>query len=338
MATKIKIAFMGFRHGHIVSLYKLCQERNDVEIVAACEEHEPTFQHIKAQGNIALTHNSYITMLEDVEIDVVAVGDAYGRRGNIIVEDLKRGKHVISDKPICTSLKECDEIIHLARTKNLKVGCQLDMRFSGAIVTMKELIRKGEIGEICAISFGGQHPLLYGSRAEWYFEKGMHGGTLNDIAIHAINFLPWLTGLKFVKVVAARAWNARLKEVPHFQDAAQCMLVMENGCGVLGDVSYLIPDSFNYQHPLYWHLIFWGSNGVLQYTNKSITLWKNGEKEGRSIQPYPSSGNSLNSFLNDIRGVNMASELNTEEILFSTKQTLLIQDAADNDKTNVSLI
>jgi predicted dehydrogenase len=166
----------------------------------------------------------------------------------------------------------------------------------------------------------------------------MHGGTLNDIAIHAVNLLPWITGLNIVKVAAARTWNARLKEVPHFKEAAQCMLVMENGCGVLGDVSYLIPDSFNCHHPLYWALVFWGSKGVIQHQKGTITFWKDGEDAPRTIKALPSAGNCLNSFINDIRGISRVGELNTDEILLSTRQTLLIQEAADSGRTNVPLL
>jgi len=33
---------------------------------------------------------------------------------------------------------------------------------------------------------------VWGTRPAWYFEPGMHGGTLNDIAIHALDFIPWV--------------------------------------------------------------------------------------------------------------------------------------------------
>jgi len=46
---------------------------------------------------------------------------------------------------------------------------------------------------------------------------------INDIAIHAIDCIPWMTGLKITTVDAARNWNAALKQVPHFRDAAMLM-------------------------------------------------------------------------------------------------------------------
>ncbi|MEZ4683286.1 MAG: hypothetical protein R2932_54665 [Caldilineaceae bacterium] len=57
-------------------------------------------------------------------------------------------------------------------------------------IGLRNLIRSGLIGEIHAINFGGQHPLMLDTRAAWYFEPGKHGGTINDIAIHAVDAIP----------------------------------------------------------------------------------------------------------------------------------------------------
>ena len=57
----------------------------------------------------------------------------------------------------------------------------------------------------------------------WYFEPGMHGGVLNDISVHAVDFIPWATGQRIDAVVAARSWNATVVEHPDFQQCGQAM-------------------------------------------------------------------------------------------------------------------
>src|SRR5439155_25293810 len=164
--------------------------------------------------------------------------DYFGRRGEIIVRALEDGKHDIADKPICTRLSEQERIAALASEKGRAVGCLLDLRDHGPFITMRRQIKNGAIGTVHTITFTAQHPLLLGKRPAWYFEPAKHGGTINDIGIHAIDLIPWLTGRRIVEAVAARAWNARLGQFPHFQDAAQIMLRLDNDAGVLGDLSY----------------------------------------------------------------------------------------------------
>lgn len=180
---------------------------------------------------------------------------------------------------------------------------------------------------------------MFGTRPGWYFEPGKHGGTINDIAIHAINSIPRITGRRFTMINSARNWNARLKEVPQFKDAAQMMLTMDNGCGVLGDVSYLMPDSFGYGHPLYWRFLFWGSAGILDVAAGGVTLYKNGEKTPRVVPlPAVKSGQYLESFLNEIKGTRQPDDLSTQEVLTSARITLMIQRAADEQITNQPLV
>jgi predicted dehydrogenase len=138
--------------------------------------------------------NSFGRLLGEVDVDAIAVGDYYSRRGAIVIEALRRGKHVLSDKPVCTSLTELEEIEALLRTTKLSLGCQFTLRGSGVLRRARRAIAEGKIGPVHALAFKGQHPLNYGTRAGWYFEPGQQGGTINDIAIHAIDLIPWLTG------------------------------------------------------------------------------------------------------------------------------------------------
>lgn len=331
---------MGFRHGHIFDAHNRLKDRPDAEIVASCEEDDKARKRLRSEGKAAITHESLAAMLDTVPCDVVAVGDYYGRRGAILIEALKRGKHVISDKPICTSLRELDEIAKLARAKKLVVGCQLDLRDGGTFQEMRRLIRAGEIGEIHAISFNGEHPLMWGTRPAWYFEPGKHGGTLNDIAIHAMDGIPWITGLQFKTVNAARNWNARLKEVPHFKDCAQVMLTMSNGCGVLGDVSYLSPDSMGYAIPQYWQMRFWGTEGLLENSNatKEITIYHKNDQTPQTVKPGAGTpGGYLDAFIQEIRGEKTNLHLSSAEALQAARLTLQIQEAADKGSVNVAI-
>jgi len=328
----LKMTFAGFRHGHILSLYELAQQSDEVEVVAAGEEHAETREELKAKGAVEITHADVGRMLDEVECDAVAVGDYFARRGSLVIEALSRGRHAIADKPLCTRLSEVVEIQRLTREKELKVGCMLTMRDSAQMNGVRNLIRQGRIGEIHAIAFGGQHPLLLGSRPGWYFEPGKHGGTITDIGIHAIDAIPWITGLEFRTINAARCWNAFVPEHPDFEDAAQMMLTMDNGCGVLGDVSYFAPDQLGYSMPLYWRTTFWGREGVIEVSTaaREITvIGAEDEEIRREPLPPATPGGYLRAFLDDIHGQVKADALDTATVLRSMRHVIKVQEAAN---------
>src|SRR3712207_4327171 len=144
------------------------------------------------------------------------------------------------------------------------------------------------------------------------FEPGMHGGTINDIGIHAIDLIPWLTGRTVVEATAARAWNTRLPQFPHFKDAAQMMLKLDNGGGVMGDLSYLAPEAVGYSVDQYWRVTCHGDRGVAEtnYNAKAVTL-----ASGAEVKSVPAEANiptgCLDAFLDEIAGVSREGALTT---------------------------
>ena len=336
---KIKLAFAGFRHPHIMGLYKLASGSGDIEITAACEEDGEARKEASTEG-IDITHDDIKTMLSQAGCDAVAVGDYYGGRGTMTTEALSRGKHVISDKPLCTTIEELDRIEELSSSRGLKVGCMFDLRDSAPFIGARDLVRQGTIGEVHAISFGGQHPLRLGTRPGWYFEPGKHGGTINDIAIHAIDLIPWITGLEFATVNAARCWNAFALEYPHFKDAAQVMLTMTNGCGVLGDVSYFMPDGAGYSLPMYWRMTFFGRGGIIETSataEKIMVATAKASSPEELPVPAAAPGGYLKSFMDDIAGSTGDDALTTESVLRAARVALMAQHAADAGLHEVGL-
>ncbi len=251
---------------------------------------------------------------------------------------MRRGKHVIADKPLCTNLEELEQIESLAAINNLRVGCMLDMRSNRAFAGVRHLIRQGELGDIHAIALGGQHPLNIDTRPAWYFEEGKHGGTINDIFIHAADAIPWMTGLSFEAVQAARCWNALAPQYPHFEDGAQMLLSLSNGCGVMADVSYFMPSKGGYSLPYYWRTTFFGSEGIAEVsaTSDLIDITRDGvvvsvEPPGSQPEGY------LAGFLGDIEGSASADSLGMADVLRATRVALMVQKAADEGLTNLHL-
>jgi predicted dehydrogenase len=337
--VSLRLAFVGFRHGHIFDLYKRATQTAGIEVVAACEEDAATREKVGADGSAKITHADYRRMLDEVACDAVAVGDYYAIRGARILEALGRGRHVVTDKPPCIRLEELDRIEALLREKRLKLGCMFDSRDLAPFLGLRALVREGRIGEIQAIVFGGQHPLLRGTRPGWYFEEGKHGGTINDIAIHIFDLIPWMTGLDFASVTAARCWTGLATGSP-MKDGAQFMLTLSNGAGLMGEVSYFMPNSMGYVLPHYWRTTVFGSKGLAETsaTSKSIFAALDGAKEPEQI-PLPAAdpGGYLRAFLADVAGAPLPDAVDTSRVLRAARLALTVQRAADQGQTGVAL-
>ncbi len=320
----MNIAFAGFRHSHIIGLYNSCLKDPKVHITGCYENDNSAKNAVAASCSIEFNYNSYDDILNDENVDAVAIGDYYGIRGQLVIKALNAGKHVICDKPVCTHITELDEIERLAIEKNLQVCCMLDLRYMPQIPKVCEIIKNGEIGEVFNISFTGQHYLDYGNRPSWYFEAGKHGGTINDIAIHGIDLIRFITGKNLSAVNYAGARNAFAIKEPNFKDSAH--FIADFGkIRVMGDVSYAAP-GFDGILPTYWDFYFWGTKGMINfnYKSKNIRIYK---KDREIIECEERKIGYLGDFIKEIAGEKTI--MNTKDILKSQRQALKIQRVTD---------
>lgn len=353
-SPQLKFAFAGLRHGHILSLITTLSARKDAVVLGAydstcpggstcardrnstCGGNGTQDLSVKLEGEKrGITHwyASMDELLADPEVDVVAVGDCFADRGSLAIQALKAGKHVVADKPLCTSLEELAIIREEAAKQHKTVGIMLDLIDHPNVVTAMQAVRSGLLGKVNNIIYEGQHPLMYESRPRWYFEEGKHGGVINDIAIHGIDYCRQMTGARLEKVIGARCWNFYAKEAPGFKDSAQLMLQLEGGIGVIADVSYASPDSQGYSHPSYWHTRIMGEKGYLTFgcNTDGVEVCLNGESGTRRLEDVPVTSTWLDRFYQAVADESLRPSY-TEDMLLSQEESLLVQKAADENE------
>ena len=323
---KLNFAFAGFRHGHIMALYTLAKTREDIAVVGAFEADGDAKAAAEKSG-VVFPYDSLEALLHDPAVDVVAIGDYFAARGGVALRALRAGKHVLCDKPLCVSMEEAETIRAEAAERGLTVGVMLDLRTNPNVVTALAAVKSGTVGKVNNIVFEGQHPLMFGSRPGWYFEKGKYGGVINDIAVHGIDLSRLFTGSEVKRVVGAREWNFYADLAPDFKDSAQFIYEMETGAGVMGDVSYAAPTSQGYTHPSYWRYQVWGDKGMIEFSAVSdgVTAVLDGEEKPRRLADVKTERIWLDDFMNAVETGNREY---TEDMLRTTIETLTVEAAA----------
>ena len=324
----MNIAFAGLRHDHISVLAAQARQNPEFTLCGWWEEDETA--RIAATASFPENaYESYEKLLADEKVQAVAIGDYYGIRGQRVIQALKAGKHVICDKPVCTSLAELDEIEKLLNETGLRLGCMLDLRYEPSLHHLAKLVAEGTLGEIKTAAFTGQHPLNWGVRPGWYFEEGKHGGVFNDIAIHGVDAIGWLTSQKWTKTLYARQWNAFANLAPQFKDCAQCISELAGGANVMADVSYAAPSPKGFVAPAYWRFTLWGTNGFAEcrYGDSAVTLLLTGDQKPYTVEAPPVTDNCLSDFLRDIHGE--STPFDTFSVLESSRAALELQHFAD---------
>ena len=335
----MNLVFVGFKHRHTGAIYEEAMADPNVTVLGAWEDTE-TGRALADGLGLEFNYKTFEDVLADERVDAICLGGCYGERGEEAIAALRAGKHVYADKPVCTSLAEIDEIEKLSKEKNLKVGCYFMMRFSAGMRNIREMIADGTLGEIGTINMTGQHPLQYGTRPMWYFEDGKHGGTINDIAIHGVDLVRFLTGYGLKKIHGARTWNHFSKEVKSFRDCGQFMVELENGAGFTADVSYAAPASCGFNLETYWRTTIWGTRGVVEYklkaanagidsdTGAQLCVALEGSDGFKPVELKKYDVTGIGEFVKEINGETDLL-IDTAEVIRTSREVLTIQAAAE---------
>ncbi len=125
---------------------------NNIEVTAIADMlPERAEEKAKTYGGRAMSVDE---LLNCPEVDVVLNLTIPAAHYEIDMKALGAGKHVYSEKPLATRLEDGKEIIELAKSKGLFVGCAPDTFMGARPQTMKKMIDEGWIGRpIAATAF-----------------------------------------------------------------------------------------------------------------------------------------------------------------------------------------
>jgi myo-inositol 2-dehydrogenase / D-chiro-inositol 1-dehydrogenase len=146
-------------------------------------------------------HSDYRKLLEDEEIDAIAVATPPFVKREIIVAAAEAGKHVFVEKPMALSLKDADEIISRSKKAEIKLQVGYQRRFDAAFVRAEQSIVSGEIGRVLlAKSFTRDPP---GNPQGWSLDPKLSGGIMLDTCSHDFDILRFLTKSEVSSVYAS---------------------------------------------------------------------------------------------------------------------------------------
>lgn len=150
--SKMKFAFVGC--GRIATLHVAgYKNRDDCELYGVYDKNKQTAEKFAAEHGIPKVYDSYEELLADPNITGVEILAPHHLHCQLTVQACKAQKHVSVQKPMAFNLKECDEMIAAAKENGVKLKVFENFVHYPPYLLVKELIQKGEIGEVRGIRY-----------------------------------------------------------------------------------------------------------------------------------------------------------------------------------------
>jgi predicted dehydrogenase len=184
-------------------------------VLEKCTAREKKCRLIDA--NLFTDHKQMLSEMAG-EIDLVSVCTPPFTHAEIAIDCLNAGINVVVEKPMASSLQECDAMLEAEAKSGKMLACIAQNRFREAIIGLKKALDSGLAGRITAAQIDsfwwrGLHYYDLWWRGTWQNEGG--GCTLNH-AVHHIDMLIWMMGMpqKVTAVLSNAAHpNAEVEDI-----------------------------------------------------------------------------------------------------------------------------
>jgi predicted dehydrogenase len=176
----------------------------DSKIVALVSGHRDKAERIADEYNVPhsaiYNYQNYDSIRDNPAIDAVYIALPNGMHAEYTIRAANAGKHVLCEKPMANSVKECEHMISACKQAGRKLMIAYRCQYEPTNLKAIELLRQGYAGKLQIMSSSNGFNIHPG---EWRLNKKMAGGgPLVDVGIYSIQAMRYLTGEEPISVEA----------------------------------------------------------------------------------------------------------------------------------------
>ena len=140
---------------------------------------------------------SVTEMVEKAGVEAVSIATPHPQHAAPAVEAARAGAHILVEKPLATSLQDCDAILSAVRAAGVTAGVVSQRRFYPQAARVKQTIEDGKLGKpiLGTVTMLGWRDMAYYASDPWRGTwAGEGGGVLVNQAPHQLDLLLWYMG------------------------------------------------------------------------------------------------------------------------------------------------
>jgi predicted dehydrogenase len=228
----------------------------DAELVAVCDLNAERARQKADQFGAAKSYSDYKELLADPDIDAVSVCTWNNTHAEISIAALRAGKHVLVEKPLCTTVEEALRIQEAVKETGKQLMIGYVRRYDPNARLLKEFVDKGEFGDLYYAKASSIR--RHGNPGGWFADRSRSGGgPLIDIGVHMIDLCWYMMGRPKAVTVSGNTYRklgnrANIRNLSHYkaadwdpkvntvEDLASAMIRFENGASLQVDVSFAL--------------------------------------------------------------------------------------------------
>ena len=165
----------------------------EAAVVAVCDRSEERARALAGTYEVPRVYSELESMLDDAEVEAVLILTPNHVHKEQTIEAVRRGRHVMVQKPFARSVSEGREMLAAARKAGVVLAPSFMHRFAVETRQAKRYIEEGAIGR--PTSFHIRNGVMSSTWASWFYDADLTGGgAVIDVGVHGIDVVRYLLG------------------------------------------------------------------------------------------------------------------------------------------------
>jgi len=200
---KLKIGLIGCGWAGSTLHLPALQSIHDAEVTALADIDQDRLNQVGEKFRIKNRYTDFRNLIENEEVEVVAVCVPANSHAEIANAALDAEKHVFIEKPLALAMEEIELLIERVKGSACKTMVGFNLRSHRLLRQARKIIREGTLGRIESLRTTWTSDLRhYRDMPKWRNKRTEGGGTLIEIAIHHFDLWRFLLGGEVEEVFA----------------------------------------------------------------------------------------------------------------------------------------
>ena len=173
MSEPLRVAVVGLGYWG-PNLLRNLVELPGADVVTMCDAREDRLEHWGRRYPAIGRTASYMDVLSDDRVEAVVIATPVSTHFELASQALRFGKHTFVEKPLAASSEEAEELVRLARRAGRLLMPGHTFLYSPPVVLVKEMIDRGDLGEIYFVSSSRVNLGLHQADVSVVWDLGPH--------------------------------------------------------------------------------------------------------------------------------------------------------------------
>lgn len=217
----------------------LSQSSNS-QLIGVCDLNRDKAIQFAEKYNVPYLYDDVDSILDNKDIKAISIATPDFTHTDLICAALEAGKHVITEKPMATTLEDCYRVIKLRDEKGVKLMVNYSNRWKTPFIHVKKLITSGELGDLLMVNIKLNDTVFVPTKMLSWASKS---NSLHFLGTHLVDLIRWISGSEINRVYSVSRSNLLKGMGIDTPDFFQSILELKTGGTVYMENCWVIAES-----------------------------------------------------------------------------------------------